>query len=348
MARLSLNHVSKAFGEKTVVKDLSLDIEPGQFVALLGPSGCGKSTILRMLAGFESVTDGSIQHGDQCLSSASEHVPTEARNFAMVFQSYALWPHMTVVENIGYPLKIQKVAPAERQRRIAHVLDIVQLNDYQDRLPSQLSGGQRQRVALARSLITEPDVILFDEPLANLDRHLRDSMEMTFRDFHRRTGATMVYVTHDQAEAMALADKIAVLKDGQLMQWSTPQALYLTPNSEWVANFIGQGSILRCLPTTPQQLIDQSTTASLLGSQDAQKTTARLLVRPQHVVLDKDPSHLVGRVKESIFRAERYDIYLTLANGDLLHAYHNAPLPIGQTCAITITQSWTLAPYFDN
>ncbi|WP_417503838.1 ABC transporter ATP-binding protein [Marinomonas gallaica] len=344
MARLSLNHVSKSFGEKTVIDDLSLDIEPGQFVALLGPSGCGKSTILRMLAGFESITFGNIQHGEVCLSSETTHVPAEARNFGMVFQSYALWPHMTVLENIGYPLKIQKVSRNERQQRIQNVLDIVQLDDFKDRFPSQLSGGQRQRVALARSLITEPDIILFDEPLANLDRHLRDSMEMTFRDFHRRTGATMVYVTHDQAEAMALADKIAVLKEGQLMQWSTPEDLYLRPESEWVANFIGQGSILRSPPVVPLQRLNQADIEGLLQRLDEHSDSGRLLVRPQHVDLNTTSNGLIGTVKESIFRGERYDIYLVLTNGDLLHAYHPTPLKIGQTCQITLSQAWTLTP----
>ena len=346
MARLSLNAVSKSFGDKTVVDALSLTIEPGQFVALLGPSGCGKSTILRMLAGFETVSAGDIQHGDQCLSSTKFHLPTEERNFGMVFQSYALWPHMTVMENVGYPLKIQKVDRQNYQRRVQDALDIVQLNDFKDRLPSQLSGGQRQRVALARSLVTEPDVILFDEPLANLDRHLRESMEITFREFHRRTGATMVYVTHDQAEAMALADQIAVLKDGQLMQWSTPEDLYTRPNNEWVANFIGQGSILRCQSVSGNQLLTSADVIGLLYDQTEHQ--GRMLVRPQHVDLSATSNMLQGTVHECIFRGERYDIFLVLENGDTLHAYHTEPLEIGETRQLSIQQAWTLEPSHDH
>lgn len=346
MARLSLNAVSKSFGDKTVVDALSLTIEPGQFVALLGPSGCGKSTILRMLAGFETVSAGDIQHGDQCLSSTKFHLPTEERNFGMVFQSYALWPHMTVMENVGYPLKIQKVDRQNYQRRVQDALDIVQLNDFKDRLPSQLSGGQRQRVALARSLVTEPDVILFDEPLANLDRHLRESMEITFREFHRRTGATMVYVTHDQAEAMALADQIAVLKDGQLMQWSTPEDLYTRPNNEWVANFIGQGSILRCQSVSGNQLLTSADVIGLLYDQTEHQ--GRMLVRPQHVDLSATSNMLQGTVRECIFRGERYDIFLVLENGDTLHAYHTEPLEIGETRQLSIQQAWTLEPSHDH
>ncbi|WP_417551502.1 ABC transporter ATP-binding protein [Marinomonas fungiae] len=346
MARLSLNAVSKSFGDKTVVDALSLTIEPGQFVALLGPSGCGKSTILRMLAGFETVSAGDIQHGDQCLSSTKFHLPTEERNFGMVFQSYALWPHMTVMENVGYPLKIQKVDRQNYQRRVQDALDIVQLNDFKDRLPSQLSGGQRQRVALARSLVTEPDVILFDEPLANLDRHLRESMEITFREFHRRTGATMVYVTHDQAEAMALADQIAVLKDGQLMQWSTPEDLYTRPNNEWVANFIGQGSILRCQSVPGNQLLTSADVIGLLYDQTEHQ--GRMLVRPQHVDLSATTNMLQGTVRECIFRGERYDIFLELENGDTLHAYHTEPLEIGETRQLSIQQAWTLEPSHDH
>jgi iron(III) transport system ATP-binding protein len=346
MARLSLNAVSKSFGDKTVVDNLSLTIEPGQFVALLGPSGCGKSTILRMLAGFETVSAGDIKQGDKCLSSVKFHLPTEERNFGMVFQSYALWPHMTVMENVGYPLKIQKVDRQNYQRRVQEALAIVQLNEFKDRLPSQLSGGQRQRVALARSLVTEPDVILFDEPLANLDRHLRESMEITFREFHRRTGATMVYVTHDQAEAMALADQIAVLKNGKLMQWSTPEDLYAQPNNEWVANFIGQGSILRCQTVSGNQLLTSADVIGLLYDQTGYD--GRILVRPQHVDLCATSNMLQGLVRDCIFRGERYDIFLALENGDTLHAYHTEPLTIGSIRQLSIQQAWSLEPSHDH
>ncbi|ADZ90886.1 ABC transporter ATP-binding protein [Marinomonas mediterranea] len=346
MARLSLNEVSKRFDKKTVVTSLSLDIEQGEFVALLGPSGCGKSTILRMIAGFEPVSSGNITHGISCLSSEQVHTPTEHRQFGMVFQSYALWPHMTVEQNVGYPLKIQKISGKERSERIQKALDIVQLSEFKQRFPNQLSGGQRQRVALARSLITEPDIILFDEPLANLDRHLRDSMEITFREFHRRTGATMIYVTHDQSEAMALADKIAVLKDGQLVQWSTPDTLYHQPENEWVANFIGQGTTLRCTQVPQHQVLDSKTVMQCLCQSEHKDDDqeGRLLIRPQHVTLKEKitETSLFGTVSECVFRGERYDVYLALSGNRRLHAYSDTPINIGEQRAFEVSQAWSL------
>jgi iron(III) transport system ATP-binding protein len=348
MARLILDNLHKSFHGDPVVKGLSLTIEPGEFVALLGPSGCGKSTILRMLAGFEPVSDGQIIHGTDCLSSAKRHVPTEDRNFGMVFQSYALWPHMSVKDNVGYPLKVQKIPAAERNRRIQEALEIVQLEDYADRLPAQLSGGQRQRVALARSLVTEPDVVLFDEPLANLDRHLRATMEETFRAFHKRTGATIVYVTHDQSEAMSLADHIAVLNKGQLVQWGTPQELYATPKNTWLANFIGRGSVLNVEAIAPQQYINSADLHRLMDGYSPQKITSNVLVRPQDIefvdasadVASSKP--LAVTVRHCIFRGERYDIELILNNGQTLLAYSDVPMTLESVHHVRLGQAWSL------
>lgn len=225
MAELRLERLSKVFGNQTVVQDLNLTIPQGAFTALLGPSGCGKTTTLRILAGLEQLSDGRLLLGDRLLADSVVHLPPEQRDMGMVFQSYALWPHMTVAENVGYPLRLRKVNGAARQKRVMEALEVVELGAYAGRSPQELSGGQRQRVALARCLVSEPQVVLLDEPLANLDRHLRATMEQTFREFHRRTGATFVYVTHDQAEAMALASHIAVMHQGALMQWGAPQAL---------------------------------------------------------------------------------------------------------------------------
>ncbi|HBF28670.1 ABC transporter ATP-binding protein, partial [Rhizobium sp.] len=208
-------------------------------------SGCGKTTVLRMIAGFEKPTDGSIHLGERLLSDASGVVPPEQRNMAMVFQSYALWPHMTVADNVGYPLKVRGIAGERYRVKVTNALRTVRLESYADHRPADLSGGQRQRVALARCLVTEPDVVLLDEPLANLDRHLRAEMEETFREFHARSGATMVYVTHDQAEAMALATDIAVLSDGQMMQIGRPADIYARPEGSVVGGLIGQGSIVQ-------------------------------------------------------------------------------------------------------
>jgi iron(III) transport system ATP-binding protein len=214
VAELILERLNKVFGEQAVVRDLNLTIPEGAFTALLGPSGCGKTTTLRILAGLEHLSSGRLLLGDRLLADARVHMPPETRDMGMVFQSYALWPHMTVAENVGYPLKLRKVNGAARQKQVMEALDVVELGAYAGRSPQALSGGQRQRVALARCLVSEPEVVLLDEPLANLDRHLRATMEQTFREFHRRTGATFVYVTHDQAEAMALASHIAVMHQG--------------------------------------------------------------------------------------------------------------------------------------
>ncbi|ETX12244.1 ABC transporter ATP-binding protein [Marinomonas ushuaiensis DSM 15871] len=343
MARLILEDVCKSFHGEPVVKGLNLTIEAGEFVALLGPSGCGKSTILRMLAGFEPVTDGTISHGEHCLSSAKQHVATEDRNFGMVFQSYALWPHMSVKDNVGYPLKIQKIHSDERNKRIQEALEIVQLEDYADRLPAQLSGGQRQRVALARSLVTEPDVVLFDEPLANLDRHLRAKMEDTFRAFHKRTGATIVYVTHDQSEAMSLADRIAVLNKGELVQWGTPQALYATPKNTWLANFIGRGSVLRVSEIAPQQYVNSTDLHGLIERYSSEGAFSSVLVRPQDIhFVSVDGLSIPVTVDNCIFRGERYDIGLTLKDGQQVLTYSDVPMTTNSLHYIRLEQAWSL------
>ncbi|GAL28213.1 putrescine transport ATP-binding protein PotA [Vibrio variabilis] len=242
MAELILNNVCKTYGQQDVVSNLNLEIPDGAFTALLGPSGCGKTTTLRMIAGLERLSRGMLTHGNRLLDDGQDFIGAEQRKMGMVFQSYALWPHMTVTENVAYPLKLQGIKGAALKNAVTKMLDLVALGPYAERRPDALSGGQRQRVALARCLIAEPEVVLLDEPLANLDRHLRATMEDTFRELHRRTGTTFVFVTHDQAEAMALASQIAVLKDGQLVQAGRPDEIYQKPQNRWVAEFIGKGS----------------------------------------------------------------------------------------------------------
>ena len=343
MARLVLDKVHKRFNGQEAVSDLSMTIDAGAFVALLGPSGCGKSTILRMLAGFETVSDGEIHHGDTCLSSGQHHVPTEDRNFGMVFQSYALWPHMSVKDNVAYPLKVQGVPRAEQHKRIKEALEIVQLEAYADRLPAQLSGGQRQRVALARSLVTEPEVVLFDEPLANLDRHLRATMEETFRAFHQRTGSTMVYVTHDQSEAMSLADKIAVLDKGQLVQWDTPQGLYDTPRTPWLADFVGRGAIIMMQGVQPLQPVSGAEIERQISVHSTLEPRQPVLVRPQAVHLhQQENTGLAAQVERCIYRGERYDLSLRLSNGQQLLTYSESFVKVGQTVRVSLQQGWAL------
>ncbi|MEP6998338.1 MAG: ABC transporter ATP-binding protein [Betaproteobacteria bacterium] len=244
MARLIVDQVTKAFGAFRALDRVSLDVRDGEFMAILGASGCGKTTLLRQIAGFDKLDAGRIVIGETVVSTPTQHVPPERRRIGIVFQSYALWPHMTVAENVAYGLTVQGVREPERARRVDAALALVELEGYAERRPSLLSGGQRQRVALARCLVTEPSLVLLDEPLANLDVHLRASMEDEFARFHARTGTTMVYITHDQAEAMALADRIAVMDKGRLLQVATPSELYREPADATVAAFIGEGIVV--------------------------------------------------------------------------------------------------------
>jgi iron(III) transport system ATP-binding protein len=239
VAGLKIANVSKLFGKFRALDDVSIEVKDGEFLAVLGPSGCGKTTMLRLIAGFDKVDAGSIAIGERLVSSTERQVPPEDRRVGIVFQSHALWPHMTVAENVGYALTVARVNKAEIRKRVEESLSVVGLTGYGERRPSALSGGQRQRVALARCLVQAPTLVLLDEPLANLDVHLRASMEDEFVDFHRRTKSTMIYITHDQAEAMAMADRIAVMNQGQLQQVASPSELYREPATEMVAQFIG-------------------------------------------------------------------------------------------------------------
>ena len=236
---LHLNGLGKRFGDQWILRELNLQVREGECVALLGPSGCGKSTALRLIAGLERQDEGSIELDGARLDT----IPAERRRIAMVFQSYALFPHLSVRENLNLGLKIRGVAPAQRQQRINSVLDTVRLREMADRRPQQLSGGQRQRVALARALLRDPRVYLLDEPMSNLDAQLRDELRPELRQLILQGSQPVVYVTHDQQEAMALANRIAVLKGGRIEQIGTPEELYKTPASCFVASFIGRPQI---------------------------------------------------------------------------------------------------------
>ncbi len=343
MAKLVLNNISKIYGDQTVVKDLNLEIPSGAFTAFLGPSGCGKTTTLRILAGLESVSAGELFLGDRLLANHTLHIPPEDRNMSMVFQSYALWPHMSVAENVGYPLKIQKMKQNALQKKVDNALEIVGLENYASRSPQELSGGQRQRVALARCLVSKPKVVLLDEPLANLDRHLRSTMEETFREFHRQTGATFIYVTHDQAEAMSLATHIAVMDQGKLMQWGSPQELYQQPSNAWVAAFIGQGSIIN-LSLDKTDLTEQSLSfealqeAQVLRDNFTESTT--VLLRPQHVMLSDEgvPATIIN----AIYQGERYLVSLALENGQTVQAFHEKSVLVGSLVKLQFKEGWML------
>jgi iron(III) transport system ATP-binding protein len=269
---LTLDRVTKIFGNYRALDRVSLDVADGEFVAVLGPSGCGKTTLLRLVAGFDQLDEGEIRIGDRPVSSPAGHLAPERRRVGIVFQNYALWPHMTVAENVGYSLRVAGVSTAERNKRVTEALELVDLAGFGDRRPALLSGGQRQRVALARCLVAAPSLVLLDEPLANLDVHLRASMEDEFADFHRRTGTTMIYITHDQAEAMALADRIAVMDQGRLMQLATPSELYREPATAMVASFIGHGMVVPIADIAPEG--GGRASANLLGQRIAARCAA--------------------------------------------------------------------------
>ncbi|MBC56738.1 MAG: spermidine/putrescine ABC transporter ATP-binding protein [Confluentimicrobium sp.] len=263
MSAIDIKGLDKSFGPTHVLREVSLSIEAGEFVAVLGPSGCGKTTLLRCLAGFEKIDGGCISVGGRTVSGPRDHLPPEVRGIGVVFQNYALWPHMSVAQNVAYGLKIAGLQKTERAARVARILDLVELGPLAARRPADLSGGQRQRVALARCLAMESRVVLLDEPLANLDVHLRSALEEEFAAFHKRSGATMFYITHDQAEALALADRVAVMDQGRIVQFDRPETLFRQPLSETVAEFIGEGRVIEAEDIRP--LGNGHATVSFLG-----------------------------------------------------------------------------------
>ena len=235
MASVAINDVRKAFGATTVIHGIDVAIQDGEFVVLVGPSGCGKSTLLRMVAGLENITSGEIRIGDRVVND----LPPKERDTAMVFQNYALYPHMTVADNMGFSLKLRRAAKSEIDARVKRAADILGLGPYLARYPRQLSGGQRQRVAMGRAIVRDPQVFLFDEPLSNLDAKLRVQMRIEIKELHQRLKTTTIYVTHDQIEAMTMADKIVVMNDGLVEQIGAPLELYDKPRNLFVAGFIG-------------------------------------------------------------------------------------------------------------
>jgi iron(III) transport system ATP-binding protein len=244
MPRLTLKGLGKAYGKLKVVDDVDLTLEEGEFVSLLGPSGCGKTTTLRMIAGFVEPTAGSISMNGAVLSSPGVVMPPEKRRMSMIFQSYAIWPNMTVAENVGFGLTLQKLPASEIRARVAKILDVVQMSHLGDRYPAELSGGQQQRVALARAIVVQPAVLLLDEPLSNLDANLREEMRFEIRRLHEEFRVTTVYVTHDQSEAMATADRIAVMNGGRIEQVDAPHVIYTRPKTRFVAAFIGRTNLV--------------------------------------------------------------------------------------------------------
>jgi ABC-type sugar transport system ATPase subunit len=302
MAQVSLKGVNKSFGATHVIKDVDLEIEKGEFVVFVGPSGCGKSTLLRLIAGLETLSSGEIMIADRAIMD----LPPSKRGIAMVFQSYALYPHMTVFHNMAFSLELQGVPKKEIAERVESAAKILQMEHLLSRRPAALSGGQRQRVAIGRAIVRNPDVFLFDEPLSNLDAALRHETRVEIAKLHTQLAATTIYVTHDQVEAMTLADKIVVLKDGEVMQVGSPMDLFNRPANEFVAGFLGSPK-MNFFDGTLADVSDDGATAGFQGNgidaanlrlvSSAKKPgdAARIGIRPQHLVLDpKGP--IVGTV----------------------------------------------------
>lgn len=315
---LTLENITKVFpprgtgSEVTAVHDVSLDIEKGELITLLGPSGCGKTTTLRMIAGFEFPTLGRITLDGQEINS----LPPHKREMSMVFQSYAIFPHLTVFENIAYGLNVQRLSKSVIKERVNKVLELVHLEGYGDRAPTQLSGGQQQRVALARALIMEPKVLLMDEPLSNLDAKLREEMRTEIRRIQKEMNITSVYVTHDQIEAMTLSDRIVVMNQGIIEQIGTPVEIYRFPNSRFVANFIGRANFV---PGVVQEQQERKLTVKALGEVIALKNIQRefnkqeavtLIIRPEMIRIKKTGELFKGVIRRAVYLGDviEYDV----------------------------------------
>ena len=330
MVAVLVEDVSRTFGDVIAVNRVNLKVERGEFVTLLGPSGCGKTTTLRMVAGLEQNTSGRISIGDRVVSDADKgfFVPPDHRQLGMVFQSYAIWPHMTVFDNVAYPLRIRRKSKAEIETRVMATLRLVEMEKYAQRPAPALSGGQQQRVAIARALVFEPEVLLLDEPLSNLDAKLRTQMGDEFRALQKRLGITSLYVTHDQEEAMALSDRVVVMQGGHILQIGPPEEIYQRPVSRAVAAFFGSPNLLDAKVTTCEAIANGQFQLSVSGNGWQGKARAAekfepgesvlVLVRPESIRtgdhgVDSAQMSWTGKIVHSVFRGPRTSIAVETA-----------------------------------
>ena len=337
LPRLALDVVSCAFGPVLAVERLSLDIMPGEFVSLLGPSGCGKTTTLRMIAGFINPSAGSIAMDGSVISSPGSSLPPERRQMSMIFQSYAIWPNMTVAENVAFGLQLRRLDRATIRRKVMEMLDTVQLAALAERYPAELSGGQQQRVALARAMVIQPRVLLLDEPLSNLDANLREEMRFEIRRLHDTFHFTTVYVTHDQGEAMVTSDRIAVMNQGRIEQIDGPYGLYNRPRTRFVAGFIGRTNFVEGACEGAQILFDRFTLPRGRfedGGRDFGRTL-NFSVRPQSIVLHRAAAtpteggcFVAGEVVERAYLGESWDYLVAPAESGLRLKVSTAPVDI--------------------
>ena len=320
---VQFENVQKSYdGETLVVKDLNLDIPAGEFLTMLGPSGSGKTTSLMMLAGFEPATHGEIRLAGRSINN----VPPHKRGIGMVFQNYALFPHMTVAENLAFPLKVRGVSKAEIETKVARALAMVELPNFGGRRPAQLSGGQQQRVAVARALVFDPSLVLMDEPLGALDKQLREQMQYEIKHIHENLGVTVVYVTHDQAEALTMSDRIAVFEDGVIQQLSTPADLYESPQNSFVAQFIGENNQLQGKVTAIDgdtcrvELASGETVSAERVNVHGAHVATTLSLRPERVEIEPGegalPNRLEGRILELIYLGDHIRTRMSVAGND--------------------------------
>ena len=353
--RISVANLTKRFGPLAVVSEVSLSIEEGELFTLLGPSGCGKTTLLRLIAGFYAPDEGEIRFGDRVVNA----VPPHERGIGMVFQNYALWPHMKVSENVSYGLKLRKISPSEITGRVQGVLEKVKLGGLGDRYPGQLSGGQQQRVALARALVLNPQILLLDEPLSNLDAKIRIQVRAEIRKLQKELGITTIYVTHDQEEALTLSDRIAVLNQGKVFQIGPPKALYERPANRFVADFIGINNLadgaVRAIEGPLRTMRVETAVGEISAIYDERLRVGDrcvICIRPENAAVDGESGGERNRLKGKISFAAylgntlRYDV--DLGNGvtfkaDVGDPWHHEQLPMGKPVTLSCLVASTLA-----
>ena len=332
VAELKLSHIYKKFGKVVAVGDFNIDVADGEFISFLGPSGCGKTTTLRMIAGFDKPTEGIITIGDREVSNADKgfFLAPEKRGIGMVFQSYAVWPHMNVVDNVGYPLKIQNVPKEERLKRVMNMLELVHLKEYAERFPNQLSGGQQQRVALARALVAQPGLLLLDEPLSNLDAKLRESMRFEISAIQKELGITVIYVTHDQSEAMTMSDRIVVMSMGKVQQIGKPYDIYTNPANQMVADFIGLVNFIPAI-AKGDRIFMQGSENIYFPNPKQIAGNAVLAVRPENITISKTGGMVEGVMHHRFYMGDSVDYRIkvkeqfirVIQKGSDYTAYHN-------------------------
>jgi len=325
---VKIDNVSKTYGDYNAVDHISLVVNPGEFFTLLGPSGCGKTTLLRMIAGFNTIDGGTISFDETVINN----IPAEKRNIGMVFQNYAIFPHMSVRENVAYGLVARKIKKDELSQRENDIMKLVQIYDFRDRMPNQLSGGQQQRVALARALVINPGVLLMDEPLSNLDAKLRIEMRSTIKKIQNQMGITTIYVTHDQEEALAISDRIAVMKNGKIMQVGTPFDIYRHPQNAFVAGFIGTSSFIPAKANNGNITFDNGKV--LKGMDCSYHGNVRIALRPENAKIVPSGTGLIDAdIELAIFLGDYMHYELTLENGVgiQINEYFQSDLTIRKT-----------------